>query len=622
MKKFKVLATAFLLATGITLTLAACGGGTGGTGGNGGNGDGTGGSGGGTGSTETEEPQLNTFSGITFSDATYTYDGNTHSLTVDESALPQGTHVSYTNNKATDVGTYAATATLTCTGYETKTLNATLTINKATFGKIEFANRTFVHDGNPHSLTIDESTLPQGTHVSYTNNEKTQTGTYTVTATLENPNYVKVTLNAQMEIVSLGNAALNVVNSLLNRPDPWSFMPEALAPENMACASAPVGGIEGFANFVNISSINKKSIGKQLNVVYDIFDKTESALSKANVVFTAGDAIASVYQTFINDHPEDYKSFTGSVTIAGSEFKLKITTEGNSASMLIGNSTVNIELSTDGEKDYGRIQVTDGVALKYKAGENFLKLAVKYTVNGTGVLQQIEFARNNSSVSGYLYEYFGTADKGIKTCALITSDNALTSIISNKRETEDLQIHAYEEVYNSQTGEMVGGEVTENVKNLEYDTLWFNLYDVTGLNTIKVEDAVNGTNSDTIYINGNSEAIHTKLIGGISLHSASRRFDIEMKDVWYIVAKTESGETKYEKVKTQIPMLFVQKDYVNSFNADFEDKNSVAVTLTTDTEQITYNFTAKSDAYIKIKNEFVSYDTIIAYIGEKNEFLN
>ncbi len=144
------------------------------------------------------------------------------------------------------------------------------------------------------------------------------------------------------------------------------------------------------------------------------------------------------------------------------------------------------------------------------------------------------------------------------------------------------------------------------------------------MNTIKVDDAVNGTNSDTIYINGNAEAIHTKLIGvsGGVAYSTSRRFDIEMKDVWYIVAKTENGETKYEKTKTQIPMLFIQKDYVNSFNADFKDKNSVAVNLTTDTEQITYNFTAKSDAYTQIKNEFVSYDTIIAYIGDKNAFLN
>lgn len=620
MKKFKVLATAFLLATGITFTLAACGGGTGGNGGGTGNGDGTGGAGSGS---ETVEPQLNTFTGITFANATYTYDGTEKSVTI-SGTLPQGASVAYTNNSATKAGTYDATATLTCNGYETKTLNATLTINKATFGKIEFTGRTFVHDGKPHSLTIDESTLPQGTHVSYTNNEQTQTGTYTVTATVENPNYQTKTLSAQMEIISMGNAALNIVNSLLNRPDPWSFMPEALAPENMACSSAPVGGIEGFANFVNISSINKKPIGKQLNVVYDIFDKTESALSKANVVFTAGDAIASVYQTFINDHPEDYKSFTGSVTIAGSEFKLKIATEGNSASMLIGNSTVNIELSTDGEKDYGRIQVTDGVALKYEATENYLKLAVKYTISGTGVLQQIEFARQGNAVAGYLYEYYGTADKGIKTCALITSDSALTSIISNKREAEDLQIHAYEEVYNSKTGEMVGGEVTENVKSIEYDTLWFNLYDVTGLNTIKVDDAVNGTNSDTIYINGNSEAIHTKLIGvsGGIAYSTSRRFDIEMKDVWYIVAKTENGETKYEKTKTQIPMLFVQKDYVNSFNADFKDKNSVTVNLTTDSEQITYNFTSKSDTYTQIKNEFVSYDTIIAYIGEKNAFLN
>jgi hypothetical protein len=69
--------------------------------------------------------------GITYSNAAYTYNGTQRKLLITGS-LPTGASVAYTNNTATNAGVYNAVATITGgTNYKNKTLNATLTINKA-----------------------------------------------------------------------------------------------------------------------------------------------------------------------------------------------------------------------------------------------------------------------------------------------------------------------------------------------------------------------------------------------------------------------------------------------------------------------------------------------------------
>ncbi|MDE6355906.1 MAG: MBG domain-containing protein [Clostridia bacterium] len=615
MTKLKKILTVFVAAFAVVLcaaAFAACGGNSS-----------TGGNGGGN-----ETPTEKQFTGITFNDKTCTYDGTQKSVLID-GTLPQGTSVEYENNTATNAGTYNATATLKGEGYKTATLTAVLKINKAQFGEIAFDGANVVYDGKAHSLFVDNALLPAGTSVSYENNGKTEKGEYEVVATLTNPNYVTKKLTAKLKIYSLADVAKNLVNAVLNRPEPWSFLPEAFKPETMAYNSMPVGR-EQMSGFVNVSTFGKRLIGKQMNVVYDVLDKVESALGGANAVFTAGDAIATVYQNFIDKNPDNYDVFTGSVTIGGVQFKLKIESANGIARIMAGNGTVSVELANKTvngvSTDEGRIQITDGVALKYEATPTTLKLAVKYTLDGKGMLQQIDFARNGSAVAGHLYEYIGTDSTGLKTSAVIAANSSVTCIVSNKRETDDLQTQAYEEVYNSKTGEMIGGEVAEKVDvkgiKVDFDTLWLNLYDLgSNLISVRVEKDQNTMNADTIYINGNSKAIKTKLVGGLSMKAASRRFDIEMKDVWYIVAENDGGKITYKKQKTAIPMLCVQREQLATLSQDFNEKNNVALTVTTNIDAVMNNFELLKETFTELK-DLVSYDTIVAYIGTKNSFFN
>src|SRR5690606_40813310 len=102
--------------------------------------------------------------------------------------LPAGTSVSYTNNDRTDVGTQTVTAIITGANYTTLELFADLTITPAAITGVTFANDTLVYDGSAKSLAISGA-LPVGTSVSFTNNDRTDVGTQTLTAIITGANY-------------------------------------------------------------------------------------------------------------------------------------------------------------------------------------------------------------------------------------------------------------------------------------------------------------------------------------------------------------------------------------------------------------------------------------------------
>ncbi|MDE6597239.1 MAG: DUF5050 domain-containing protein [Clostridia bacterium] len=203
MKKIAlILSLVFALA--ISLFLGACG-----SSDNSGNGGGTGtensGSTGNGGGAQTPAPS--TFTGITFTDKTVTYDGSEYALTVG-GTLPEGTQVSYTNNKGTNAGVYNATATLTKEGYTTLNLSAKLTINKAEFtsSTVTLSDLTVEYDSLPHSLQV-VGNLPADAQVTYKYNgveaeSVTQVGTYSVECIIESTNYLTITRTAKLKITT------------------------------------------------------------------------------------------------------------------------------------------------------------------------------------------------------------------------------------------------------------------------------------------------------------------------------------------------------------------------------------------------------------------------------------
>ncbi len=101
------------------------------------------------------------FTGLSFMDATYNYDGTAKALAV--SGVPQGATVTYksedfdADGKAINAGTYNITATVTQAGYETWEKTAVLTINPKTVSVTGLTVANKVYDGT------NEATLSGGT---------------------------------------------------------------------------------------------------------------------------------------------------------------------------------------------------------------------------------------------------------------------------------------------------------------------------------------------------------------------------------------------------------------------------------------------------------------------------
>lgn len=552
--------------------------------------------------------------GISFSNLEVTYDGEEHSLAV-SGTLPEGVSVTYNNNKATDAGTYNATATLSGEGYKTATLSATLVIKKATVTGITFSDKTVTEDGTEHSVLV-EGTLPTGVTVTYENNKGSRQGTYQATATVTGANYEELVLHAVLKIKpDLTRLAAEVIENVLTIPDIWSFFPEALSPEELGYLSAPN---TDFSNaFVSTQSIPKRVIGKQMNVVYDAIDNTQTVFAALRAAYGSAEAITTLYQGFINQNPNDYATYADTV----GAIRFQITLDGGSYTLLLDIGTASLELSYDIQEGvcYGRIQLTNANALKYEMADNYLKISCSLV--GLS-LHQLEFSRENDTVVGYLYEYLGTEGTNLKTSALIQIDSVCTTIISNKKESDDLVVDGAVEIYSNQTGELIGMHVRESGLGTDYDTRWFALSAFHGFDSVKMVAERNGLNAHTVYINGSQDPVKTKTVSFIN---ASRRFDIEMRSV-YVYVWNQTKES-YEKQAVEIPILFIQSDFVESFGADFLEKNdgrgvSTEPTLNLNALINTYvsnAYITLLPGYLEIK-DLVPYGSIVAYIGEKNAF--
>ena len=120
--------------------------------------------------------------GITFEDQSFVYDGKEHTmeLTCD---LPDGFKVSYYNNVQKEAGEYEVKAFVVDVNgyYETATITATMTIEKAPITGITLESNTFTYDGQTHKIEI-QGKLPNGVTVTYENNDQINAGTYKVKA--------------------------------------------------------------------------------------------------------------------------------------------------------------------------------------------------------------------------------------------------------------------------------------------------------------------------------------------------------------------------------------------------------------------------------------------------------
>ena len=634
--------------------------------------------------------------GISFNGKTVDYNGTEQKILLDgESKLPEGTDVRYSGNAGTDAGEYSASVTLSRDNYETKTFTAKLKINRIPFPNkddVKFKGKIFLGNGEKFlkvALNKAKSEFPEGTEISYSENEKKDAGKYHATVRVSNKNYFDINLECNWRIISIEEIVERIKEVINLKPSPSDYLPTAFGIKNVNAASGNLTSVPAydFANsFVDVSSINKHFVGKQLNAVYDMIESGEKVLNACDAVTGAVTVVGNeITRQLLTKEELEELSFAFDINAAGFA-KARFIMQGEKVGILLGNASVNAELYYDFEtaQRSGRYQVLGGdlagAAIRYYVGDDGLTLAYSADVmKKAAAVKEIVISKKNGVAAGYLYEYTGTltgeqddttgvADDdpskegfGKRSVAAIRSDSDTTVIMSNKRETDDMPMYGYEEVYDSSTGRFIGAEVSEylkaegkdedgNVKiDKEYDTFWFNLYDVSNfVDSIKAENKQNGMNLHTVYINGSANAIHSQWVINLAVSptnpDTSRRFDIEMKDVYYVIKVTDGEKVTYKREKTSLPMLFVQnatckdrsglsvkestcvaefgKNWVaKNYNKD-ETKSSGAKStapVLPGTQKLTANFASMKNLFTTVCEQ-VSYSSIKETIGQPNAF--
>ena len=554
---------------------------------------------------ENQEPLLQ-ITGVSLTDKTVVYDGTEKKVEI-EGTLPSGVSVTYTNNKATDVGTYDVKAVLSGTGYEEKTLTATLKIEKATISGITFEGDTFYANGETKSIYVT-GTVPDGVDVVYAQNGQTQAGTYTVTATLSGKNYHTLTLTATMRVLpAVSDLAQTVVQSFGSVPDPWELLPETVFNPQSHALNTNLN----FSSFVNVGNIPMNGMGKQLKVVYTELARMTTALKYVNKVYAVLGTIENVYKTYLDANPGATTftytggqeiSFGFTITLGQEKYNLQANVEGVS---------LDIYADLTANSYGGRVQLTNTTVLKYEVKENELIISTSI-LNAAAV--QMQFVRDQNVTRGYIYEYLGLEKVHTATSALIEIDDTYTKIIGTKGDFLPASGGRNCEVYKNSTGALVGTEVYEKAL-IDMHTVWYPIQTISGITSVKKVDEKNpdnDLNKDTVYINGKSTALVVKKV---SVLNPSRRFDIEFKEMDFYVYNATTEEYEWETI--EVPMMFIQESHISSFATDFKTENDVEVAISAssaDRAAILDGYDTLLPTYEEIK-DLVTFTQIKAYCG-------
>lgn len=226
---------------------------------------------------------------------------------------------------------------------------------------------------------------------------------------------------------------------------------------------------------------------------------------------------------------------------------------------------------------------------------------------------------DDGSVKGSIHEYLTVSSAEIQSSAEFYITDDYVSVVGNKADGM-LGFTGYiSELYDTQTGHMLGYEVQETLSSIVYNTLWFNLDDISGINAIKYRPATDDIPA-AFFVNGSEDEWESKNVGGVGTKMFSRRFDIEFR-TQYVYAYDKANET-YIEYTVQVPMLFVQEENFNTFAEDVKSTNEVTLSVAVengDLSKLLEDYDTLIPIFVQNK-EKITVEVILDFIGEKITF--
>lgn len=404
--------------------------------------------------------------------------------------------------------------------------------------------------------------------------------------------------------------------------DPYSYLPESMRPSYQENLIATNDVVTDYTNFVKISNITSQGFGDQWHMVLDNIKESQNFFNVLSVVETVSSGAVTAFNNYFDSNPSEtarhtIKNGIYSTTIDYDGTSLYFVVEYTDTIPVFGEQSVQIALSLNienGQKT-SRIQIGDSNALRYTIKEDSYEFDIKYL--GVRCAHFDVSKDKDGNVSGHINEFITATDSIEKASAAdFYINDKYVIAVGNKTDAYAAFTGYIAETYNVTTGKLLGYEVQETQEKLSitYNTLWFDLCNVDGITSIK-QDA-----DKNIYINGSSSKWESKKVGGLSLKTASRRFDIEFRTQYFYTYDAENE--KYVEVKASVPMLFIQQENFDTFADDVESTNKVMLTVTTAEtalEAIIDHYTTLIPVFIENKDKVTSAE-ILEYIGEKITF--
>lgn len=400
--------------------------------------------------------------------------------------------------------------------------------------------------------------------------------------------------------------------------NPYSFFPETMLIDYSANLVDSEDIVSDYTNgFINISDVTY-GYGEQYHMVLDNLEQSKIFFNVLTAIEGISATSISAFNNYFDSNPAD----TAHHTFENGIYNITIDFDGEIISYIVdytatlpvlGEQTVQIALAMDIETSERnvRIQLGDANALSYTITENSYEFAIKYL----GVRRAMFSVErdDDGNVSGSIYEFLTYEGVGTSSCAEFYITEDYVSVVGNKASGLIGFTGYINELYDVNTGKLLGYEVQETLSAVKYDTLWFNLNDIGGITSIKYQKTED-KNPAKIFINGSSTAWEAKKA------LLSRRFDIEFRTQF--VYSYDATEGKYIEHKIEVPMIFVQEKYYDTFIDDVQATNKVTISVkvnNNDLDKILADYDTLIPVFIENK-DMVTEETIIAYIGDKITF--
>ena len=416
-------------------------------------------------------------------------------------------------------------------------------------------------------------------------------------------------------------------NSLLEAftHDPYSFIPDTMRPDGVT-KHTQASVTYDFTNFTNVNSIVYGGFGEQWHMVIENIKESQTfynITTYGSEVLAASRLVASAFLD--NQHGDSFSKTFDEDTRYISKLNFNGETLTYNVKFITGVSVplfgeivpqVDMEYVVEDHTKTVRIQLGENNAMKFVITPNSYTFGLEYGIETVSRKAYFTVTKDeDEKVEGHIFEFVTLKGKDmISSCADFYIDENYTSAVGNKANAI-LGLKGYiSELYTTADGLLRGYEVKETRSLIDYNTLWFNLNNVSGFSNIKAiekESYKENENPHSVYVNGSGSVFeptyNTKL--GVK---TSRKYDLELRTQYFY----GYVDTKLTEFECNIPMLFVQAgDNYNSYTNDIASKSGITSIISNPyLNKIESDYATLIDIFITNKDNMDSA-AVADYIG-------